>query len=101
MRMSTVLERLEAMEGRYEKLTEELSKPEVISNQAEFQKLAKAHAELSAIVEKYRQYKKLGEDLKEARDRLKENLEADFRAMAIGRAPRGDRSEARGRDGSG
>ncbi len=49
--------------ARYEKITEELSKPEVISNQAEFQKLAKAHAELSDIVEKYRRYKKLGEDL--------------------------------------
>lgn len=79
--MSTVIEKLEAMEGRYEKIAEELSKPEVISNQAEFQKLAKAHAELTAIIETYRRYKKLTDDLDEARELLKESLEADFRAM--------------------
>lgn len=79
--MSTVLEKLAAMESRYEKLTEELSKPEVISNQAEFQKLAKTHAEMTTIIETFRRYKKLEEELQEARELLKDSLEPDFRAM--------------------
>ncbi|HOM97707.1 MAG TPA: peptide chain release factor 1 [Acetomicrobium sp.] len=36
-----------------------LSDPEVISNPAELQRLAKEHAELSKIVEKYREYKEV------------------------------------------
>ena len=79
--MSTVMEKLAAMESRYEKIAEELSKPEVINNQSEFQKLAKAHAEMTTIIETYRRYKKLDEELAEARELLKEGLEPDFRAM--------------------
>jgi len=79
--MSTVLEKLAAMELRYEKLAEELAKPEVISNPAEFQRLAKAHAEMSDIIETYRRYKKLEQDLAAAKELLKESLDPDFRDL--------------------
>ena len=53
-------------------------KPEVINNQSEFQKLAKAHAEMTTIIETYRRYKKLDEELAEASELLKEGLEPNF-----------------------
>ena len=39
-----MLEKLEAVEKRYEELTKMIADPEVISNQAEWQKAIKEHA---------------------------------------------------------
>ena len=49
-----MFDKLDAVEKRYEELTEMISNPEVISNQAEWQKAMKEHASLEEIVEKYR-----------------------------------------------
>ncbi len=82
MRMSTVLEKLDAMEVRYEKLAEELARPEVINNPQEFQRLAKAHADLAAIVETYREYKRVVQDLAAAKELIKESQDPELRALA-------------------
>ncbi|MBO2521902.1 MAG: peptide chain release factor 1 [Clostridia bacterium] len=80
--MSTVLEKLDAMEVRYEKLAEELARPEVINNPQEFQRLAKAHADLAAIVETYREYKRVVQDLAAAKELIKESQDPELRALA-------------------
>ena len=79
--MSVLLEKLEALEARYNALTHRLSDPEVISNHAEYQKLAKSHSELSEVVAVYRRYKKVGEELAQAKQLLGEELDAEFRAL--------------------
>mgnify|MGYP003293441320 CR=1 FL=1 len=53
-----MFDKLEAVEKRYEELTKMIADPEVISNQSEWQKLMKEHADITPIVEKYREYKK-------------------------------------------
>jgi len=55
----TLSDKLDQIETRYEEMTQQLSDPQVIGDSARFQKLAKAHSDLQAIVEKHREYKQL------------------------------------------
>ena len=78
-----MFEKLEAVEKRYEELTKMISDPEVISNQAEWQKLMKEHASIEDVVLKFREYKKMKETMDEAKDmmedkELKELAEAEY-----------------------
>ena len=52
-------QKLEAVEKRFEELTQKISDPEVIARQNEWREYMKEHAELEPIVEKYREYKKV------------------------------------------
>ena len=61
--MATMFDKLEQIEKRYEELTTELSSPEATADTARFQKIAKTHAELGEIVEKYREWKKVEEGI--------------------------------------
>jgi len=54
-----MLEKLEKIKNEYDKLTEELSKKEIIDNKVEYQKKAKRHADLQPIIEKINIFKKL------------------------------------------
>jgi len=53
------LEKLAGIEKKYEELTAQLGDAEVLADPSRYQKAAKALAELSEIVEKYRQWKEL------------------------------------------
>lgn len=79
--MSVLLEKLEALEARYDAITNRLSDPSVISNQAEYQKLAKSHSELGEVIAVYRRYKKVEGELAQAKEMLSEELDADFRQL--------------------
>lgn len=65
-----MFQKLEDVEKRYEELNTKISDPEVISNQNEWKKLMKEHAEITDIVEKYREYKKVKQSLEEAKAML-------------------------------
>src|SRR2546426_8648278 len=53
------LEKLAEIEKKYEELTAQLGDAEVLADPSRYQKAAKALAELSEIVEKYRQWKEI------------------------------------------
>lgn len=75
-------EKLEAIQQKYDQLTEEIGKSEVIANQELWQKLVKEHADLEEIVSKYGEYKSARSQLEEAREMAKEQAEdADFLQM--------------------
>ena len=76
-----MLEKLSAIEQKYEEITQKLSDPEVISNQKEFQKYAKAHSELEEIMVPYREYKKVVQELADAKEMLEEKLDPEFKEM--------------------
>lgn len=63
-----MLEHLKDVEKRFEDLSRQLSLPEVVSNQKEFQKLSKEYADLKELVETYRQYKKITEEIAGAKE---------------------------------
>lgn len=65
-----MLQKLEDVEKRYEELTQQISDPNVIANINEWQKLMKEHADMAPIVEKYREYKKVLNNLEDAKSML-------------------------------
>jgi peptide chain release factor 1 len=77
-----MFERLDQIEAKYDELTNALATPEVISDSAKYQKTAKAHSELSEIVEKYREYKDLKRGIAESKAVLAEETDAEMRAYA-------------------
>jgi peptide chain release factor 1 len=77
-----MFERLDQIEAKYEELTKALASPEVIGDSAKYQKTAKAHSELSEIVEKYREYKDLKRGIQESRAIIAEESDAELREYA-------------------
>ena len=78
-----MFEKLEAIEKRYEELTKEISDPDVIANQAEWQKAMKEHAGLEELVQKFREYKKVKKEMEEAEElmtdpEMKELAETEY-----------------------
>ena len=65
-----MFEKLEAVEKRYDELTKLISDPEIIANQAEWQKLMKEHASIEDVVLKFREYKKEKAKMEEAEELL-------------------------------
>src|SRR3984893_4441339 len=79
---STLYEKLDQIEQRYVEMTAQLSSPEVHNDSASFQKLARAHADLSAMVEKYREWKQADKGLTEARQMLLEADDPEMKQLA-------------------
>ena len=61
-----MFERLEAITVRYEQLTEELSKPEVLGDYNQLKKLSKEQKDLEETYLKYKEYKKVINNIEEA-----------------------------------
>ena len=106
-----MFEKLEAVEKRYEELTKMIADPELINNQAEWQKAMKEHASIEDIVIKFREYKKAKKAMEEAEElmqdpdmkdlaeeeyyRFKEqlpNLEDELKILLIPKDPDDDRN---------
>jgi peptide chain release factor 1 len=77
-----MFERLDQIEARYEELTQALASPQVIGDSTKYQKTAKAHSELTDIVEKYREYKDLTRGIAESKAVLADEKDPDMRAYA-------------------
>jgi peptide chain release factor 1 len=77
-----MFDKLESAENRYEEINHKLSDPEVIANQEEFRKLMKEHSDLSEIVNKYREYKKVTQEIEDTKQLLEETQDKEFRELA-------------------
>jgi peptide chain release factor 1 len=77
-----MFERLDQIEARYEELTQALASPEVIGDSAKYQKAAKAHSEISVIVEKYREFKDMKKGIAESKAMLADEKDPEMRAYA-------------------
>ena len=77
-----MFERLDQIEAKYEELTQALASPDITNDSARYQKTAKAHSEISATVEKYREYKDLKRGIAESRAVIAEETDGDMRAYA-------------------
>jgi len=65
-----MLDKIEELERRFQELEALLSDPTVIANQPEFRKFSREHAELSPLVDVYRRYRKVMEEIDENRELL-------------------------------
>ena len=78
-----MFQKLEAVEKRFEELTQKISDPQVIANQNEWRELMKEHAELEPIVEKYREYKKVQKQFDDAKEMLEDsNIDKELKDLA-------------------
>lgn len=77
-----MFERLQEVEDRYEELGERLGDPMIMSDPQEYQRVAKAHSDLSDIVSKYRQHKDVRRQIRETEEMLAESLDDDLRRLA-------------------
>ena len=78
-----MFEKLEQLEAKFEDITRLLSDPEVLSDTARYQKNAKIHSDLSAVVGKFREYKTIKIGIADTRQMVQDvNLENDLRELA-------------------
>ncbi|OFI06195.1 peptide chain release factor 1 [Clostridium acetireducens DSM 10703] len=77
-----MLGRLNFIENKYEELSIKISDPAIMQDQKEWQKLCKEHAELEIITLKYREYKKVEEDIEADKEIIKEETDKELKDMA-------------------
>ena len=78
----TLFEKLDHIESRYQELTAQLSSPEVLGDSSRYQKLARTHADLAEVVEKYRQWKELEKGVRETKQMMVESEDAEMKQLA-------------------
>ena len=76
-----MLDRLKAVEERYEKLNELLMDPDVVNDPKKLREYSKEQSDLQETVEVYREYKSVVEQIDDAKTMLEEKLDADMREM--------------------
>ena len=77
------LDKVAEIERKYDQLTAQLGDPAVLADQALYQKTAKAHSELTEVVEKYREWKSLRKSLEETKALLADaSSDAEMKALA-------------------
>jgi peptide chain release factor 1 len=77
-----MIEKLEAINARYQEIELLLSSPEVVSDMDRFQKLNKEYSELKELVSAYEEYSLLLSREKEARELIKDESDAEMKEMA-------------------
>ena len=73
-----MIDRLESIVNKYNELTSELSKPEIISDIKKMTEISKEQRRLEGIVNVYNDYKKVLSDLDECKELLKDKEMAEF-----------------------
>ena len=76
-----MLDKLEAIKGRFDQVGMALTNPEIIGKQKEFQRLSKEYKSLENIVQPYEEYKRVLSDYDQSKDALNSN-DDDMRELA-------------------
>jgi peptide chain release factor 1 len=76
-----MFDRLDQLDARYEDLGRQLSDPNIVSDQENYRKVAKAHRDLEPVVEKFREYRKLKLAISDAKTMLLET-DPEIKEMA-------------------
>jgi peptide chain release factor 1 len=78
-----MLDKIEELERRFQELEALLSDPVIIGNQPEFRKLSREHSDLSPLVDVYRRYRKIMEEIDENRELLADPEMKDMAAEEL------------------
>ncbi len=74
--------KLEMAVDRYQELNLQISDPDIINDQMQWQKLMREHSELQPIVEQYKEYINLKKGIDEAREMIRDETDEDMRELA-------------------
>ncbi|MEG0829559.1 MAG: peptide chain release factor 1 [Anaerovoracaceae bacterium] len=77
-----MFDKLEFILEKYQDLSKKVSDPEIINNQAVWQKYIKEMGEIEPIVNKYKEYKKAKGEFQDAKDMLGESNDEEMRELA-------------------
>ncbi len=77
-----MLDRLAGIHNRWIEIGEQMNDPEVISDMKRFVKLNRDYRELEPIVEAYKEYKNIVENIESTKEMLETETDADFIDMA-------------------
>ena len=78
----SIIQKLEAIRGRHEEISMELTEMEVAGNQGRYTSLSKEYAQLEPIVKKFNEYRRAAEDLSSTRELLNDKDES-LKLMAM------------------
>ena len=76
-----MIERLKKIKERFEELTKDLIDPDVLADMSVWQKKSKEQSDLAPIVEKYDEYVKVQNDMKDAEEMMKTETDQEMLAM--------------------
>ncbi|MFZ3578600.1 peptide chain release factor 1 [Virgibacillus sp. DJP39] len=76
-----MLERLQSLEDRYDKLNQMLSDPEIINNTNKLREYSKEQSGLEDVIQVYREYKEVREQLDDAKAMLEDKLDSEMQDM--------------------
>ncbi len=79
--MSKMIDKLKDIYSRYEELSEKMSDPAVISDTAEWTKIAKAQAEIAETAQKYAEYAEVEKQKVQAEEAVKTEPDAEMREL--------------------
>lgn len=79
--VTNLLDRLQSVEFRYDKLNQLLMDPDVVNDPKKLREYSKEQSDLQETVEAYREYKDVSEQLADAKAMLDEKLDAEMREM--------------------
>ena len=79
---NSILQKLEGLESRFEEVSTLITDPEVIADQQRFVKLTKEYKDLSDIMDARKRYINCLESIKEAKDILANESDAEMKEMA-------------------
>ena len=82
MAENTLLEKVLSLQDKYKKLEEQLADPEVIADMKKFVQLNKDYKELQPIIAAGLEYKRMVEELSQAKDILMNEKDEDLKEMA-------------------
>ncbi|WP_085994032.1 peptide chain release factor 1 [Oceanobacillus senegalensis] len=77
-----MIDRLQTLEDRYNKLNELLSDPEIVNDTKKLRDYSKEQAGLEDVVQAYREYKDIDQQLKDAKEMLEDDLDDEMYEMA-------------------
>lgn len=76
-----MFDKLEGLEEKFQQLSDKISDPEVIADQETWRKLCKEHSDLSPIIDKYREYKKLKQTIADDKQMLSDGVEKELEEL--------------------
>ena len=76
-----MFDRLQAVEDRYERLNELLSDPDVVSDSKKLREYSKEQSDIQEMVDVYREYKSVKEQLADTRELMDIEKDADMLEM--------------------
>ncbi len=90
-----MLDKLEAIETKYEDLSTQLSDPELLADQSRYTKVAKQHRDLEEIVAKYREFKSAEKGIADSQELL--DSESDEEMVELARVELAELEERKAR----